>query len=682
MKVIKSFYQWIHRTIVSSQSVSLVGGVFLFLLITGFVWRGFYLYFIDEQFEQQQVTDQLVLKSTALENILISMRNRSVYLSEMLYSVQDTPHFNEILQRFNAAAESIITSYDVYQSIADVHEAHLLVDYLSLIEVNRARQDFVVDLLRFGDRGMAISEYINEALPWQEKVLSTLDKVHNYNVNARVRNSQEIAIKASLLRDVVAYTTLFYLVLFALVGYVVMKRLVYNSRLQSQLQAQLAHQLEVKTVEFDEADKELLRLARFDALTNLMNRRYFENSLTAMLGRVQQGTLLYVDLDNFKWFNDTLGHAAGDELLMSFSQAMTSANSPIDYALLGRIGSDEFAVFLPEAIEESEQIAISFLQEEAKRLDALYKPAKSLTLSIGVARYPQHGEQSDLLMRFVDMAMYEAKRQGKGRVVEFGVELLQQVYDEIDLEQALKEAIDKKQLQVFYQAQYHLKTFELTGAEALVRWQRFGQWVSPAVMVPLAEKTGLIHGLGLSVLDIALADIQHWDEQGHFVPKVAVNISAAQMRLENLHEIYAGHIMQSGVDFARIEAELTESVFADMDMCANFMAHLNQHGIHIALDDFGTGYSSLSQITRLKFNKLKIDQSFVACIETDPHMQILVKTIIQMGHNLGMTVLAEGIETVEQYRLLRDWGCDEGQGYLFARPVTADQFSFAPLQVA
>ncbi|MBD3767670.1 MAG: EAL domain-containing protein, partial [Gammaproteobacteria bacterium] len=186
---------------------------------------------------------------------------------------------------------------------------------------------------------------------------------------------------------------------------------------------------------------------------------------------------------------------------------------------------------------------------------------------------------------------------------------------------------------------------------------------------------------GLQILEKVLADIQHWDARSEYMPRVAVNVSPVQMRLENSHNELVARIEASGVDSARIEVEVTESAIADGEVCFSFIQKLEQHQIRIALDDFGTGYSSLSQITKLNIDVLKIDQSFVSQLEHSEQVRVLVKTIIQMGHSLGLTLLAEGIETRAQYELLKAWGCDEGQGYLFARPMPADQFSFAPLSL-
>lgn len=197
----------------------------------------------------------------------------------------------------------------------------------------------------------------------------------------------------------------------------------------------------------------------------------------------------------------------------------------------------------------------------------------------------------------------------------------------------------------------------------------------------LSRKTGLIHPLGLKVLDIVLNDMRTWDAQDKYLPKVAVNVSAVQMRLDNMHEVFVGRIDESGVDWSRLEVEITESAFADKDVCQIFIEHLEQRHIRIALDDFGTGYSSLSQITNLHIDTLKIDRSFVAQLEDKEQVRVLVKTIIRMGHGLGLTVLAEGIETQAQYEMLKAWGCDEGQGYWFARPVPADQLVFDSLSL-
>lgn len=665
------------------RSAWFVGSVFALLILFGLMWRGLYLYFLDQQTQQQAITETLIVKSDLIESLIISARNRSVLTSQMLFQQPgDEQGFAALVKRFEAEAVKIIEDRQAYLTIADDYERKLLDQHYELASLNRSQQDYLLDLLQEGERDLAMTEYMQSTLPVQEKALALLDGLHAYIAQKRELNKQALNEQSVFLTRIVNYSTSFYLLLLLGLASFVVWRLVKMSLAQSLLQEKLNDRLLEKTVAYEQADKELVHLAHYDLVTDLANRRYFEQCLRASLAQSSRLSLLFIDLDNFKWFNDTLGHGIGDELLRHFAQRLCREDSPIAHLPIGRLGGDEFAIILAEADEAQESEVTQFLLTSIAELDEHYGPAKALNASIGIARYPDHAQVEDLLMRFADMAMYQAKAQGKGRAVVFNSGLLQALYDELDLEQALKQALQERQLQVFYQAQYRLSDLSLSGAEALMRWQRFGQWVSPAVLIPLAEKTGQIHALGLQVLERVLQDIQWWDEQGRSMPKVAVNVSAVQMRLDNMHEDFVGRVDRSAVDWSRVEVEITESAFADMDVCFTFIQHLGQRQIRIALDDFGTGYSSLSQITKLNIDTLKIDRSFVAQLEHNEQVAVLVKTIIRMGHGLGLTVLAEGIETQAQYELLKEWGCDEGQGYWFARPVPADQFSFEPLSLA
>lgn len=678
-----SLLSWRRLNFHSYLSAWLVGGVFALLLISGIAWRSLYLSFLDEQVRYYQSVEQLIDKSALVEQLVISARNRSILISQMLFSEQAKGgDIKALLESYEQEALTIMQVREKYAKVADTKEKVLLDKHAETAMLNRSQQDYVIELLKEGDLNEAIKEYSESMLPVQEAPLRLLDQLQAHVSELRFKNSQAFNENAVYLNKVVVFSTGFYLLVLSGLACFVLLKLVRLGRKQRELQARLNDRLLETTVAYEQADKELIRLAHFDTVTDLLNRRYFEKRLAELLDQSASLSLLFIDLDNFKWFNDTLGHAVGDELLRRFAELMRSVHSPIAHAPIGRLGGDEFAIMLTDARVEQEQEVVNFLLESIAQLDEHYGPAKALNASIGIARYPEHAQVGDLLMRFADMAMYQAKSLGKGRAIVFNSLLLQTMYDELDLEQALKQALQERQLQVFYQAQYRLADLQLSGAEALMRWQRFGQWVSPAVLIPLAEKTGHIHALGLQILEKVLADIQRWDARSEHVPKVAVNVSPVQMRLDNSHDELVGRIDASGVDSTRIEVEITENAFADSEVCFSFIQHLAQRQIRIALDDFGTGYSSLSQITKLNIDTLKIDQSFVSQLEHSEQIRVLVKTIIRMGHGLGLTLLAEGIETRAQYELLKEWGCDEGQGYLFARPVPADQFSFAPLELS
>lgn len=668
---------FVHRFVgYGYRSVWLVGMAFLLLIALGLLWRSFYLHALETQFKYVQLTESLFIKSNLIENLIISARNRSILLAQMLFQQHEQAKSDVLLLQFHEEANRIIASRQAYEALADDHESRLLKEHFEISYKNRLQQDYLLDLLAQGEGELAVQEYVDQTLPLQQQALAILDNLHTHVEDQRAMRMQQIGSDFQSTVRIVSYSTVIYLVFLFLLAALIVWRLIKNAQQQFELQDQLSDRLLETTQTCEQIDKELIHLAQFDVLTNLYNRRYFEYQLSECLTHFSQLSLMVLDVDNFKWFNDTQGHAAGDQLLTVFAQHLKSDTSPLAHAIMGRIGGDEFALVLTHQQYPSEEEVAAFLSSVMSQLDEYFEPAKPLNISMGLARYPQDAKEAHSLMRFADLALHKAKTQAKGGLVVFDAGLLKAIYDELDSEQALKQALQKRELVVFYQGQYRLADLTLSGAEALVRWRRYSQWVSPANFIPLAEKTGLIHELGLQVLEKVLQDMHSWDDGLTSMPKVAINVSPVQMILESAHSKLLATIDASGIDRQRIEIEITESAFADGEVCVNFVEQLEHRHIAIALDDFGTGYSSLSQITKLRIDKLKIDQSFVAQLEHSEEVRLLIQTIIQMGHSLGLTLLAEGIETLTQYQLLKEWGCDEGQGYLFARPVPADQFVF------
>lgn len=664
----------------SYRSVWLVGAAFLLLIVLGLLWRSIYMHALHDQLKYVQLTESLFIKSTLIENLIISARNRSVLLAQMLFQQHEPERIADLSRQFHEEANRIVAARQAYEAMADDHESELLKVYFEISSKNRQQQDYLLDLIMMSEGEFAVQDYLNQALPVQQQALELLDKLYTQADEQRALTMQQLEDDYQLYARIVNYSSLVYLVFLLFLAVFTVWRLIKNTQHQINLQAQLSERLSETTQACEQIDKELIRLAQFDVLTNLYNRRFFEAQLAECLTASSQASLIVLDIDNFKWFNDTQGHAVGDQLLTRFAQQLKADTSPLAHAVMGRIGGDEFALVLTHQHNQSEAAVVAFLQNVMSELDKHFEPAKQLSISMGLARYPKDAKQAHSLMHVADLAMHQAKTKAKGSLVVFDAQLLQAIYDELELEQALKQALQERQLEVFYQAQYRLADLTLSGSEALVRWRHLNQLVSPADFIPLAEKTGLIHELGLQVLEKVLQDIHHWDAQLNIMPQVSVNVSPVQMSLESAHIKLLECIDASGIDRNRIKIEVTESAVADGEVCANFVGQLERRNIAIALDDFGTGYSSLSQITKLRIDTLKIDQSFVSQLEHSEQIRVLVRTIIQMGQSLGLTLLAEGIETQAQYELLKEWGCDEGQGYLFARPMPADQFSFAPLE--
>ncbi|TIC86090.1 EAL domain-containing protein [Crenobacter intestini] len=417
-------------------------------------------------------------------------------------------------------------------------------------------------------------------------------------------------------------------------------------------------------------------LAEHDELTGLYNRKYLSHRAehAISLASAQQPlALAFIDLDNFKHVNDTLGHSAGDRLLCLLAARIGAQLRAHDCA--ARQGGDEFILLLPDT---TLPLAGALLDELAAALAApchIDGHEICVTVSIGVACYPQDGEDFDTLLRSADMAMYDAKRDGKNTWRGFRAPLRDRASRQMLLESALHRALARDELSLHYQPQFALGSQQLLGFEALLRWhsEDLGT-VSPVEFIPVAESCGLIAMIGDWVLQEALRQLSRWQAAGFAPVPVAVNLSAAQFLQSDLAERIARALDAHAVDAALLELELTESVAMQRpEEALEQLAALHALGIRVSIDDFGTGYSSLSYLKRFRLDRLKIDRSFVADIVEDHEDRAIVEAVIRMAGALGLKTLAEGLETPEQLAWLTAQGCDAAQGYLLGRPAPAGE---------
>jgi len=426
--------------------------------------------------------------------------------------------------------------------------------------------------------------------------------------------------------------------------------------------------------QFREVERNLVRLAHVDTLTDLPNRALLADrvgQLTSVSRRDHRPfALMFMDLDQFKNINDTLGHSVGDALLGEVARRLQGMLREVD--TVARLGGDEFAVLLPGADTAGAELVASKLLERLAEPCMVQGHELSMTMSIGIATYPSDGDDYEILSRNADTAMYRAKHEGKATWRFFAAGMQQRSARQLQLESALRRALERNEMLLHYQPQLDANGETLVGVEALLRWRHpeFGM-VSPVEFIPLAEISGQIVAIGEWVLRTAVAQLKSWMDAGVPPMVVAVNLSAVQFRHAGLPDVVLRALNDAGLPARHLELELTESVTANPAAAIATMDALHGLGVRLSLDDFGTGYSSLSHLKRFPLHTLKIDQSFVRDIDTDPDDRAIVQAIIQMARALNLKTIAEGVETDAQHQFLRREGCDMMQGYRFCRPMDA-----------
>jgi diguanylate cyclase (GGDEF)-like protein len=444
-------------------------------------------------------------------------------------------------------------------------------------------------------------------------------------------------------------------------------------------------------LQVDQRTRELEFQYAHDNLTGLPNRLLFQDRLEQAMARAQGGeglvVVMLIDLDMFKRINDTLGHAAGDKLLQIVAARLksalrdTDALSAYDFGrlnlTLARLGGDEFAILLSEidSIEPITHVIQHIVQNLSKNI-ALEGQDIYTTCSIGISIYPKDGQDIDTLLKNADAAMYHAKRLGRNHYQFYADEINKASFEHLKLENQLRFAIEREEFFLLYQPKVDVTSGRVVGMEALVRWDHpeLGV-VSPAEFIPVAEYTGLITAVGEVVLRAACEQVRDWLKAGYDDFRMAVNLSPQQFRQHDLLMKMTAIIDEVGIDPRYLEVEITEgAIIDDVDSAIETMQSLHEMGIALSIDDFGTGYSSLSYLKRFPIDTLKIDQSFVRDITVDSDDASIVIAIIGMAHNMGLSVIAEGVETMPQLTFLRALKCDEIQGYLISKPVTADKF--------
>lgn len=431
--------------------------------------------------------------------------------------------------------------------------------------------------------------------------------------------------------------------------------------------------------QLEESQSRLERLVHYDPLTDLPNRNQITMQLENALIRARRWNsrvgVLLADLDGFKTLNDSLGHQAGDQLLIAAAKRLNHAFG--DECLLARLGGDEFLLVQEGMLsgQQLEQRADQVLQLMKDPFELENNQQIWLTVSLGASIYPDDAASVDELLRNVDAALYQAKDAGRNTCRSYTADLTEKAQQYLSMDARLRLALADQHLVVYYQPLIQLKTGQCTGVEALVRWQMpDGKLVPPLDFIPHAEQSGLIHPLGEWVLQQAMEDFLQWRRSGMKLETLAVNLSPRQFMQPDLVQMIADQLQSLNFPAASLELEITETALMGQGMHAeDTLDALKALGVRLAIDDFGTGYSSLAYLKRFPIDKLKVDQSFVRDLPLDVTGCEIVAAVIAMGKGLRLEVLAEGVETAEQQAFLKAQGCHTGQGYLFSRPLPADE---------
>ena len=446
-------------------------------------------------------------------------------------------------------------------------------------------------------------------------------------------------------------------------------------RLTSAIERELG-EVEVRK-ERTEAQNWQRYLARYDPLTDLPNRNFlYERLGEAIISHRLGGkslAFMLMDLDHFKDINDTMGHEAGDLLLQEIGRRLQKALGTAD--TVARLGGDEFGILLPETTEESAITAAGKLLKALEPPFAIEQLTVDVRASIGIAFFPKHGDGKDTIFRRADVAMYLAKQSATGFAV-YSPERDSYSPERLALMAELHRSIDRHELFLVYQPKVDLRTGTVTGVESLVRWQhpKFGL-VPPDKFIPLTERTSFIKTLTLWGLETALRQARAWRDQGITAP-VSVNLSARMLHDDQFPDQVDGLLRNLATGAEQLEFEITESVImADPARALAILPQLSRMGVALSIDDFGTGYSSLAYLKKLPVNAVKVDKSFVLHMANDPNDEKIVRSTIDLAHNLGLKVIAEGVETREIWDRLVELGCDEAQGYYMSRPLGASEMT-------
>ena len=454
----------------------------------------------------------------------------------------------------------------------------------------------------------------------------------------------------------------------------------HNERALSQHIEGLESTVINRTEGLEAANRQLRHLASHDALTGLPNRVLLDDRLSQAIALAErdnhQFAVLWLDLDRFKFVNDSLGHRAGDELLKTVALRLRGSVRSID--TVARIGGDEFVMLLPGPID-----ALAAADIGRRAIIALTRTTRlgdldvHISSSVGLAIYPADGRTVDALLAHADAAMYVAKDRGRNNLQAYDPGMRTSSRDAVRVESELHQALARGELELHYQPKVDIDSGEVRSAEALLRWRHPKRGlVPPDEFIPLADECGLLGSIGEWVLKQACRQAKAWQREGLPALRIAVNLAPSQFRLANVVEQIRQALDEAGLNADCLEIELTESaIMSDAEESVAILESISRMGVLVSVDDFGTGYSSMSYLHRFPVDKLKIDRSFIKDVTRRPDDAAIVRAIVSLAHSLHLKVVAEGVETTEQLEFLRSLGCDQYQGYLFSKPLEPERFS-------
>jgi diguanylate cyclase len=425
-----------------------------------------------------------------------------------------------------------------------------------------------------------------------------------------------------------------------------------------------------------ESEAKINELVYRDALTNLPNRRFLNNHLAMCIEQAslnhQMLAVMFIDLDRFKYVNDTLGHGIGDRLLIETAARMEGCIEKKD--MLARQGGDEYILIFPHTTHQKVASIAKTILEKLNEPFVFDKNELFISGSIGISMYPEDGEDAEMLIKNADTSMYRAKELGKNNYQFYTPDMNELMAKKMNLELGLRKAIENEEFELYYQPQIDVKTGEVEGVEALIRWKHpeLGM-VPPDEFIPLAEETGLIIPIGNWVIQRACQQAKSWVDSGFAKIRIGINISARQFQQSDFVETIQRILEETKFDAHYLDLELTESIVQNPEYALPVMEQLKSMGVKLSLDDFGTGYSSLSYLRSFPLDSLKIDRSFIQSVNEEGKDEAIVKTIINLANSLNLNVIAEGVETPDQLQILNELGCSEYQGYLYSRPVPAGE---------